>query len=304
MRPMSAYVLSQIFSSHCDPQPAPALSLGEATERALEAGWETGRAVWPEAIVSAPLFVQHLAERIGLFADEETLLTTLAQLHLSDLYLTCACAHGSEPALRYFERTFMRQVPSFLVRLRLQPSFVEDVAQELHLRLFVVHESTEFRAPGIAAYTGRGRLVNWLRAVAVRRAIDMLRIKDEQHERDGNIAERITAVSDDPVLDGLKRRFGAEFKHTLEECLSALPPDQRNLLRHYYVKGFTTTELGALFNLNQSNVSRRLSSIRESLLFETQRRLRARLKLSESDFSELAHLVQSQLNLSLSRILK
>ena len=34
------------------------------------------------------------------------------------------------------------------------------------------------------------------------------------------------------------------------------------------------------------------------------RRLRARLKLSESDFSELAHLVQSQLNLSLSRILK
>lgn len=293
--------MSQIFLSHCEQRPGPASTLGDATERALEAGWEAGRTAWPQVIVPAPLFVQYVAERIAPFADEPALLTMLAQLHLTDLYVACACALGNEPALRCFEQAFMIQVPSFLVRLRVQPAFVEDVRQELHLRLFVVQSASKL---GIASYTGRGRLANWLRAVAVRCAIDMLRIKDEQHERDDNIAERITAVSDDPLIDGLKRRFGAEFKRTLEECLIALPADQRNMLRHYYVKGFTTTELGALFNMNQSSASRRLTSIRESLVSETQRRLRTRLKLSESDFSELAALVQSQLNLSLSRILK
>ena len=102
----------------------------------------------------------------------------------------------------------------------------------------------------------------------------------------------------------MKSRYGSEFKRALEQAIAALTGKQRNLLRHYYVKGFTTGQIGALFNINQSNASRRLSIVRETLLGQTRRILRERLKLTESDLTDLAALVQSQLNLSLSRILK
>lgn len=297
---MSEHVLGPIFLSHVSASQSEAPLFGPVAEQVLTEAWEAGRAAWPDVTLPAPLFVQHLAERCDPIASESELADALGQLHISDLYLACACLHQIAGALQHMDREFIGRVPAFVARLRLQPSFIQDVQQELCKSLLVWAGEAP---PRIATYGGRGQLVSWLGAVAVRTAISMGRKKDEQAERVPDLAEHIPAVASDPTLDAVKRRYGVEFKAALEASIAALTGEQRNLLRHYYVKGFTTAQLGALFNMNQSSASRKLSAIREQLLAETRQRLRESLKLGDSDFRELAGLVQSQLNLSLSRLL-
>lgn len=298
---MSEHVLSSIFLGHVAASQRESLLLGTAAEQALTEAWDAGRTAWPDVALPAPLFIQHLAERCDPVASEEELAAALKQLQVSDLYLACACLHQVAGALQHFDREFIGRVPTFVARLRLQPSFIQDVQQELCKRLLV--EGGE-APPRIAAYRGRGQLANWLKAVAVRTAISLGRKKDEQVERLPDLAEYIPEVANDPALEAMRRRYGVEFKAALEASIAALTGEQRNLLRHYYVKGFTTGQIGALFNMNQSSASRKLSAIRENLLAETRRRLRESLKLGDSDFNELAGLIQSQLNLSLSRLLR
>lgn len=273
-----------------------------ALERLLGEAWEQGREAWPGLALPAPLFIQHIAERLGEPADWPAFEQSLRGLCITDLYLACACLNEVGDALRRFDKAIIQRVPAFVSNLRLPPSFVEDVQQEVRRKLLVGEGE---RQPGLSAYAGRGELANWVRAAAVRAAISMRRNKNEQNERDdGSMAERMAGVSADPVVESMKRKYGAEFKAALEQSIGALSSEHRSLLRLYYVDGVTTGQLGAMFSINQSSISRRLIGIREELLRETKRRLRDSLRLSESALDELSALVQSQLDLSLSRILK
>lgn len=300
---MSAHALCEIFKSHLPHKHREVLQPTEVLELRLEACWEVGRGAWQGLQVPAPLFTQYLAEHVDCSAEacsEPAILAALDPLCLEDLYLACACVHQIGDALQMFERNYISRIPSFLSRLHLQPSKVEDIQQGVRERLLVGRGDTP---PKLATYKGHGRLTSWVGAVAVRTAHNENRSKDEQNERAANIAERLSDMSADPALESMKRRYGAEFKQVLQEVIGGLSAEQRNLLRYYYVKGLTTTQIGALFNMNQSSASRRLSSLRETILSTTKRLLRERLKLTESDFSDLAELVQSQINLSLSRLL-
>ncbi len=264
--------------------------------------WASGRAAQPGLTVPIPLFIQHLAERCGEATELTALLKDLSDLHAADLYLACACTYGLAGAALRFDKVVIGRVPAFIGHMKLQESFVDDLKQELRKKLLTTEGE---KLPGIAAYAGRGELANWVRVAAVRAAISLRRGRDEQAERDdGTRAERVLDIAADPALEVMKHRYGATFKQILQEVIAGLTSEQRNLLRLYYVDGMTTGEIAALFGLNQSNASRRLTSIRETILFETRRRLREHLKLSQSAFEELTQMVQSQLGLSLSRILK
>lgn len=271
-------------------------------EQLLETMWESGRAAHPGLAVPIPLYIQHLAERCGEAGDLAALLRDLRDLHAADLFLTCACSYGLANAALRFDKAVIGRVPAFVGHMKLQESFVDDLKQELRKKLLIAEGE---KLPGIAAYAGRGELGNWVRVAAVRAAISLRRGRDEQAERDdGTRAERVLDIAADPALEVMKHRYGGAFKQILQEVIAGLTSEQRNLLRLYYVDGMTTGEIATLFRLNQSNASRRLISIRETILFETRRRLREHLKLSQSAFEELTQMVQSQLGLSLSRILK
>ncbi|HYI02244.1 hypothetical protein [Hyalangium sp.] len=63
-----------------------------------------------------------------------------------------------------------------------------------------------------------------------------------------------------------------------------------------------TSELGELFRVNQSTVSRWLKSARQTVYEETKRRLQARLGLSAREFQSFLAVLDSQLDLSMSQI--
>lgn len=271
-------------------------------EPVLDQLLDAGRAAWPRLSVPAPLFVQYIGERISTAGSCEEVIQALRALAAPSLYLTCGCTYGIEEALHDFEAHLMRRVPAFVSHLRLPAAYVEDVQQELRQKLLVCVGD---KPPGIAAYGGRGELANFVRAAAVRAAISGRRNKNEQSERDdGSLAERMAGSTEDPALESLKRRYLTEFKEAISAAIAQLSTEQRNLLRLFYVDGITTVQLGAMFGVNQSSTSRRLTAARSAILEETKRSLRSRLKLSESSFQELSRLVQSQLDLSLSRLLK
>jgi RNA polymerase sigma-70 factor, ECF subfamily len=63
-------------------------------------------------------------------------------------------------------------------------------------------------------------------------------------------------------------------------------------------------DIGALYKVSASTISRRLARLRKAILAETRRILRVRLGLDESDLASVMKLVQSDLDLSISRMLK
>jgi hypothetical protein len=69
-------------------------------------------------------------------------------------------------------------------------------------------------------------------------------------------------------------------------------------------RGLRTAQIAALFRVDRSTIKRRLAGCRAQLLEETRRHLQEKLNLSPAEFESIAGLVQSQLHLSLERLVR
>lgn len=257
---------------------------------------------WTGFSLPGPLFAQYLAERMGDADGWPAALRKLEGLHAPDLYLACGCVAGLASAIRAFDTVLVRQVPRSVRHMNLSDASVDDVMQELRQSLLV---GTEERPPRLSMYDGSGKLTAFLSVSAVRAALNRRRSKDEQAVRDdGSLAEHFAGTTPDPQLEALKRRYLAEFKTALQSAIDSLTSEQRNLLVHYYIDGLSTTKLAVMFSINQSTVSRRISETRSDIYEKTRQQLRKKMCLSDSEFIDLSRMVQSQLDLSLSRILR
>jgi RNA polymerase sigma-70 factor (ECF subfamily) len=66
----------------------------------------------------------------------------------------------------------------------------------------------------------------------------------------------------------------------------------------------TVDRVGTVYRVHRATAARWIQAIRERLLDETYRRLGERLRLSPAEFASLTAIVQSQLRVSLSGILR
>lgn len=296
--------LSSIFSSHNGAAfNSESIPADAPCETWLQSAWEVGQKEWSDLQISAPFYIAHIAERIDKVETYNEIKPHLDALCLGDLYLACGCCFALEKAIRKFDEVYINKVPLFVSHMRLGASFAADLQQELRQKLLTLDSASG--QPGIAAYRGRGELGNWLRAIAVRMAISRRRRRDEQVILDeGEAAERLTELAVDPVLLHMRKKYGVEIKAAIEEVIAALSTEQRNLLRFHYIDGLSTPQLAAMLGINQSNVSRRLIAIRDAILLQTQNRIRQKMNISESEFREISKQIYSQMNLSLSRILR
>src|SRR4051812_38415602 len=83
-------------------------------ERLLAPAFETARARWPDVTVTAAQFMRHVAERLPAAGTGPPVEQVLEELHLSDLYLACACTLGVPRAADAFERDYLTKIPSIL----------------------------------------------------------------------------------------------------------------------------------------------------------------------------------------------
>ena len=272
-----------------------------ALERLLVHAWESSRAQWPTVTLPAELFVTHLAERLPEATPTSPIEPLLESLSLTELYLACACLHGVGAALQVFERNYLAKLPGLLRSPKYPDTLIEDICQLTRMKILV--PSPEGR-PKIAEYTGRGALASWVRVTATRIAIKLQSTEKPAPEEDADsLFSALPAPGVDPELDAIKRRHQADLREAMREAFSTLSPEDRHLLRLYFVDQLSTYELATLFRVSQPTISRWLRSTRETVYKETRRHLQARLGLSQRDFQSFLALLDSQLELSISQLL-
>jgi RNA polymerase sigma-70 factor, ECF subfamily len=261
----------------------------------VAAEWlEAARAAWPRIALDGEAFVAATAARLPADAGA----AQARAVHAADLWLATACAAGDPAALAAFDREFLGPLDAQLAATSLTPDQIDDVKQELRKKLLVAEDGP----PRIADYSGRADLRIWLRTAATRTAIDLIR-----RRRDKPVAEEefatLPAVTDDPELAHLKDRYRDELRDAIGEAMLRLATRERLLLKYHYVDGLGIDKISAIYGVHRTTAARWLAAARESLADHTHRLLISRLGVTASELRSIARLVESQLDVSVRRLL-
>jgi len=254
---------------------------------------------WAELALPVADYVAHVAVRI---ADEPALDEQLARIAAADLWLACACCRGDSRAIAAFERAYAPEIKSALRRLRDQPLLPDDFRQLLRHRLFVGDGAG---GPAIERYSGHGNLGAWVRVTALRTALNATRNKPrpDQPTDDEELFE-LGPSPEDPELDHLKRTYRDAFRRAFLDTVAALQAGERTLLRQSVVHGLTVRELARMHGVHHATIARRIAAARDQIVAGTRSILAERLAVSPRELDSIMMLIQSRLEVSLSRALQ
>jgi RNA polymerase sigma-70 factor (ECF subfamily) len=258
------------------------------------------RGAWPTVVLSPDDFVSHLARHApGGVASE----AALAELHTTDLYLARACALGDRRAIEAFERHCLPCVAPTVARYRLGSDLVREIEQRVRERALVGAGGP----PRIDSFSGRGDLRGWVRAIAAREAIDVLRRARREtaiDDADDDAALHALVTPRDPELEHAKAHYVAEFKQAFSAALHGLSPRDQTLLRQHAIDGLTIDQLGALYRVHRATAARSLERARHAVLEATRERLASVLRLRPSEVDSVLRLIRSRIEVTLRGLLR
>jgi RNA polymerase sigma-70 factor (ECF subfamily) len=152
--------------------------------------------------------------------------------HLSNL--------GELAALEYREH-----LQQFLVRRVRRAQDVQDLAQEVYLRLLRVQEPGYLREPLAYLYRTAANVV-----------YEFIRSRREHVMFDSEAADRAASRADNPKSDEIGDRLG--YERELERVLAALPPLQQTILVLQKRDGLSYEEIAAKLDLSVHTVEKYL----------------------------------------------
>ncbi|HEY0483716.1 MAG TPA: hypothetical protein VGD37_39630 [Kofleriaceae bacterium] len=253
------------------------------------------RAVWPAIELADERFVAYLAERV----PEDTVpAAALRALHVSDLYLACACVHGDPAALAAFDDHCLSVVDRALARLGLDADAIGEVKQRLRWTLLVA----DGRPPRLVGFAGRGALRSWVRVLAVREAWDVLRAARGHLAADDCVLD-VASPGATPELEYLERAYGPEVERAFRAAILTLPARDRTLLRRHFLDSVHINELGRLYRVHRATIRRWLERARDHVLAATRAHLREHLDVPRAELDSILRLVPSQVELDLRPLL-
>jgi RNA polymerase sigma-70 factor, ECF subfamily len=271
-----------------------ATARGHDLANALGEAWTKARAAWPAFEVEPARFAAALA---GGTRDASDAVAAIAELAVADLYLAQACATGTRAALDAFAEQCDPAMLGALRQMSLAPDAIDELVHEVRTKLFVGDG-----APRIATYSGRAALASWVRTIATRAAVDRLRKKDASGS-DDEVLDALPDDADTPELAHFRATYHVELKAAFEAALATLDVRERNVLRHHFVDGLTLDEIGALYGVHKTTVFRWIENARTSLSKRTRAGFQQRVKALPDDLDSILRLLQSHIDLSLSRVL-
>jgi len=296
-----ANALESVFRAHLLPELASTVDDAPGLRETLAELADAATRTWPRAGAPAD-FIAHVAARM---VAGKPLHETLTQLRTDDLALAWACSLGDRDALRKFREHHYEGLR--VAAMRAGPAgHADDVAQRVMTRLLV----TDGEKPAaIAKYAGRGSLKSWLEVTAMREARDAYRSdKAARHEASPVDMDRLMDgaldTAGDPELESLKKQYRQAFKEAFQRAFLVLDARQRTILRHEHFDGLDGAQIAAIYGVHKATVSRWRALARAALLKETRRIAEQEMNLSPKEFESLMRVIQSQLHLSLTRVLR
>jgi RNA polymerase sigma-70 factor (ECF subfamily) len=264
-------------------------------ETALAALLAAGAAAHPDLSLDGVLFAAHLG-RCGAPVDGENRTPVRAE----DLYLAAAALQGDEVAVAKLRRIHRPVLAGYLRTMTSSSAFLDEVEQRLWEMALVGTN------PKLATYSGQGALAGWVGIAAHRIALMIHRHEAiEERAADAAAAEaELDAVAADPELAFIKGKLREKFGTALGTALTSLEDRERMIYKMHILDGLTVEAVAKVYGVSHSTVSRWLAKAREEVIRETKRLLRTDTQLSPAEFESLAGLVVSQLDLSVSRLLR
>lgn len=254
---------------------------------------------WPMLDAERERFLIHWGSTLPPGGD---LRVHLSATHVGDLYLAFCCLEGRRDALASLERELLPHLLPSLRKIDPAASFVEDVRQQLLERLLVRRGD---EPPRLAAYAGQSTLLHWMRAVALRLALNVRRTAHRSPEQGADTAElEVAAPVRDPQLEILRSRFGSSFGETLRGAFERLDRRERSLLRLHYLEGLSLAQIGATYQVNKSTVSRWMDDARQTLLETVRTELESRHGIARGEVDSLVRELESQVDVSLASMLR
>ena len=266
------------------PPPGLAGALAEAIEAAV--------AAWPGLAIDRLGFAAHLGQRIPSDVDP---VAALRGRRPAELYLAFACLAGDPAACRELDARYLAELARQLGEHGIAPEVVAETVQRVRVQLL-----TGAR-PGLALYSGLGALHGWLRITGLRVAIRVQR--QGRLDRTEDVTEALADAAADPALQYQRRLYEAEFRIAFGQAIAALSVRERNLLKQSVLYGATIDDLGALYRVHRATAARWLAAAREQLAEITRRTLIEQLGIPPSDYDSIVHLIRSQLDVSVARLL-
>jgi RNA polymerase sigma-70 factor len=207
-----------------------------------------------------------------------------------------ACARGEAAALERFEQDYLSIVSTALAHMKLDPIEVDEVRQIVRDRLLVGDP------PRILEYAGEGTLRGLVKVIAVRAALD--RVRKQARDAPDDALVNLASPANDPELAFLKDTYRAAFADAFAEAVKGLDARERNLLRLHHLGGVTLDDLAKMYGVHRATVVRQLASVRATLLSETQKGLKRRLKIGAAELESIMKLIESRLEVSVDGLLR
>src|SRR5580704_12190385 len=198
---------------------------GGEVDRALASALERARAAWPAIAVDDARFAEHLAHHVG---DADDVAATLDRLAVDDLYFALACALGDPAALATLDRQHFAELRWPLGKMGLDASGIDETLQMMREELLARRAD---EPPRILGYEGRGHLQGWLRSVAARTGLRLIRKTPRYAELDETIR---APIADDLELAYMKKTYGEAFLRAFRAALEGLDADDRLLLKQRF----------------------------------------------------------------------
>lgn len=255
----------------------------------------TARAAWPALEVDEAQFVRYVEAR-ALLSGAHPPIT-----HAGDVYLACACAGGVPGAVEAFHGAYRGVIARVLSRRGASSDMADDATQMIHERLLTAMPGT---LPKIAEYTGTGPLRSWVSTTAATTVSMMRRAGGRRREEPADehgAAMGLVAVG--PDLAYMKERYKAELEEAIVIALGELGARERAILRLHLGERLSVDRIGALYSIDRSTAARWLTAARDALVNGARAVARSRLKLSSTECDSIAALVQSDLDVSVARLL-
>lgn len=243
--------------------------------------------------VDAKAFLDFVAEAtLSLELSNES----VEKLRVDHLLLCFAAAHQDTTAIVEVRNAIQNESKRVSARAKLQEADQKELVQQVVEKLLVQGANP----PGILKYGGRSPLGRWLEATIWRHHLNEYRRRPKEKPLDLCL---IDALSDaEPEFVPLKAQYSTLFREAFAASVAKLDAESTTALRMTYLNNVNLDGLSKALHVSRATAHRKLVKARENLCQLIESHLVTEGNVPKSQVASLRRLVQSQVDLSISRL--
>lgn len=220
---------------------------------------------------------------------ERDIRTFLFQLSAQELCFAIACAQADETAWNEFMQEYRGFLQAVAHQLTKNETQAEELVETAWSELYGLREVNGKRISKFSAYSGKGSLKGWLRAVLFQLSVDRHRrqsryVQTEEEKDFERLAQPINHASQENP--SIAERYQIATHKALEMAITSLEPRTKLILNYYYYDNLTLKQIGQIFGVHEATASRWLQKIQQDIRQTAEKFLKQEYKFNNIQIKE------------------